>query len=108
MGFFEDKNKIIEELRGENNRLKFQIEDLNRTINSLKQDLQKQQPLIDKLMEQLDVAEQKIEDYHIDLVKPGNDRAKVKHQIIKKELEDRRHKELLAEVRAEMDMERGE
>lgn len=106
MGFFDNKDKTIEELTGENNRLKFEIEDLKRTIEGLKLKIQEQQPFIDSLKEELDEKSQIIEDYNLGLIGKKNEKARMKHDIITKELKDTRYKEVMAEVRAEREMER--
>lgn len=82
MGIFNKNRDELEALRAENNKLKFEVEDLKLTIKTLKEMNKKQEPLISALQKRLEEKQRYIDKYHIEVIKDEDKWEK--HQSIDK------------------------
>ena len=68
MGIFDNKKEELENLRAENNRLRFEVEDLKRTIASLKVRIEEQEPFINSLQKRINEQQDYITKFNIDVI----------------------------------------
>lgn len=103
MIFFRNKDKIIEELKGEINRLRFEIEDLERIQESLLNKIEylESNSLIQSLQNKIDEQAEYINMYVTTTLatKQGARRHRLKEEIIRQEEDARLRKEIREELK---------